>query len=211
MPATLDLSPLSRTEKLDLLRRHDIGFWFGGTLFEAACNPPAQLLQLHLGQLGRERFASEAWIAAQHRHLSRVRVRDAGSVVDECLAVAILVPRVNVLDADLEFQCRGDSVADLSVVVLEALPVLVQVDESGRHNHAGCIDDSPPFEALLADGGHAAGDDPYVADAVQSGFRVNYTAAADNDVEWNLGDQRCREEDEKRSDTCHGAIMAPTG
>ena len=112
--------------------------------------------RLHLGDLrlcgrpeaadarGKERGAG----IVQNGH-ARLDVPDAHAVVDDLAAVALVVPGVDVTRADLELERGRDAVAHHQRVRLLALAVLVQVDESRRHDQASRIDDAPSVELCI--------------------------------------------------------------
>src|SRR5690606_14650436 len=154
-----------------------------GPLAQAAVGAAHALgLLLRRGRLlGARAAGQELARIAEHRH-AHGDVADGGAVVDELPGLALAVPRADVADADLELEPGRHAVQHRVAVILRVLAVAVQVDEPGRDDQAGRIDDPRALQRTFRDRDDAVAADADAADRVQPGLRVDHAAVGDDEV-----------------------------
>ena len=116
-------------------------------------------------------------------------------MMNERLARAGRIPRVHVSRADFQFKHRGDPVLRLQGIILQLLPMLVQVNEP-RHNHQpGNIHCRASGQRLLGQRTDDSAADADVPHRIQLGFRINHPTVVQHEVEI-LSNGECGEEGE---------------
>ena len=119
-----------------------------------------------------------------HGHPHR-DVADADAVVDDRLSLACRVPPVDVARSNFKLHRGRDAIHGFQRVdgrIDVGQRVLVQIDETGRDDHAGRVQRRAPAEPLRADGADHAVADADVPDRVQVRLRIDHAAVADDDV-----------------------------
>src|SRR5436309_3546735 len=104
---------------------------------------------------------------------------DTRSVVDDRLAPARIVPRIDVGGAVLELERRRDSAGGLYLVGGWTLGVLMEVDESRRDNQSSRIDGVAAGDAISRYGADRRADDADIAHRVEACFRIDDPSAED--------------------------------
>src|SRR5688572_10354278 len=98
-------------------------------------------------------------------------------------------------NAYFQFQRGSDSVVRLIFIRLVCLPMSVEIDEAGRHNATGGVQDGTADKGLLGNGSDLAIANANMADSIESTFGIHHTSAGNNDIVlcWRLGrEQRQR-------------------
>src|SRR5690606_6419025 len=113
-----------------------------GALPQPAVDPAHDLRDLFgRGRLVRAGAAGQELArVAEHRHADG-DVADGGAVIDELPTLALAVPGVHVPDADLQLEPGRHAVQNRVAVVLLVLAVAVEIDEPGRDDEAGGVND----------------------------------------------------------------------
>ena len=107
---------------------------------------------------------------------------DGGAEVERRFTLTGAIPRVDRIDADLEFEGGGDPVLGLELHVAGGLAVGMEIDEPRRHDLAGDVDDLGALERLGRDRGDLAGRDADAPNRVKTGRRVHDVTALEDQV-----------------------------
>ena len=113
---------------------------------------------------------------------ARGHVAGGGAVVDERVSLLGIQKLGDVGCADFHFERGGHAVEGLDALAGKILAVLVQVDEAGRDDEAGGVDDAASAERGGGDAGDFAVANADVADGVEAGFGVDDAAAFEDDI-----------------------------
>src|SRR5690606_32788017 len=154
-----------------------------GALPQPAVDPAHDLRDLFgRGRLVRAGAAGQELArVAEHRHADG-DVADGGAVIDELPTLALAVPGVHVPDADLQLEPGRHAVQNRVAVVLLVLAVAVEIDEPGRDDEAGGVNDPCAAQRPFRDRDDAVAADADAADRVQPGLGIDHAAVGDDEV-----------------------------
>ena len=119
---------------------------------------------------------------AAQRPQPRPLVAHRDPVVDERRAAAARVPVADRKGANLELERRRHAVLRLVAAAHGVLPVRVQVDEPGRHDQPGGVDDRPALQRRFGERRHGAVADPDVSHGIEPALRIDDPPAGDHQV-----------------------------
>ena len=84
--------------------------------------------------------------------------------------------------ADLHLQRRGYAIKRFHALAGQILPVLVQIDESGRNYKSHRMNDTPPLEWRIRNLDNPAILDGNIANRIRLGFRIDNPSTFDHGV-----------------------------
>jgi hypothetical protein len=111
--------------------------------------------------------------------------------MDERMPLLVIQKLSDIRCADFHFESGGDAVECFHALAIGFLAVLVQVDEAGRDDEAGCVNDASSAKRGGGDAGNFAVTDPDVAHRVEGSLRIEDSATFQDEIVL-LGSGRCR-------------------
>jgi hypothetical protein len=109
-------------------------------------------------------------------------VSAAGAVVDQCFAFTLGVPGSHRKSAALQFKSCGHAVHRLVAIILGVLPVGMKINNPGRDDQPGGVDDRLAVHGVGGDGNNLLVLNGDVADRVEAGFGIHDAAVVDDQV-----------------------------
>ena len=112
-----------------------------------------------------------------------MRTGHAGTTIHRRFAGAILEPRLDRFDTDLQIQRLGCAIADLCSAVLNALPVLVQVYKPRRDHTPNCANRLLAIQSITRDRSDPSCRPTHIRDPVKTRCEVTHVSATDHRIE----------------------------